>query len=388
MSYTADTELQAKQIEFFTTEKWAWFGAELDKGIAASGWTSYDKTHYYYYRTNVYEYLNKTQKTNWPASCGAFHEMADPSWIGTILEKDFYKVEFDASSYALFDSFDMFLEVTNSATGIVDKLEVTFQVVKHATPIIKVNEAALIVKADQTSINLKDIVSAWDCEYKPSGNGVYGSDISRQYLTFEYEEGFDPQNLKAGRWTVVATAKAPEDTGLTVSTTFEVVVPDVTAPQLRVVNRGQIFVQAGKQLSYADVVAYAMDDVDGDYLRNADVNWNWCTITSDYDPEYSVPGEVLDGTVTVYDSTGNSTKANFTVTVTGGADFSEVLDKIDGIELPEQDFSSIEEKLDDILAEVEKEEAPASTGGCVSFAYVSSFIAAAGLALLIFKKRH
>lgn len=393
MSYTDNADLQAKIIEFFTTEDWAWFGAELDKGIAASGWTSYGKDHYYYYRCNVYEYLNKTQKTNWPASCGAFHEMADPSWIGTILEKDFYKVEFDASAYNLFDSFDMFLEVTNSATGIVDKMEITFQVVKHATPIIKVNEEGLMVKAGQTSINLKDIVSAWDCEYKESGNGVYGSDISRQYLTFEYEEGFDPQNLKAGSWTVKAIAKAPEDTGLEVSTTFVVNVPDTTAPELRLVNKGQIFVQAGKQINYADVVAYAIDNVDGDYLRNAEINWNWCVINSDYDPEYSVPGEVLDGTVTVYDKTGNSTKANFSVTVTGvvvpEVDFSPIEDAIEGIEMPEAyDDAEVMAKLAEIMAELQKEPAQPESAGCVAMAYASSFIAAAGLALLILKKRH
>ena len=376
LSYTADTALQAKQIEFFQTEEWAWFGEELDKGIQASGWTSYGKDHYYYYRCNVYEYLNKTAKTNWPASCGAFHEMADPSWIGTILEKDYYKVKFDTAEYSLFDSFDMVLSVNNTATGIADSITITFQVVKHATPVIKVNQEGLLVKAGQTSINLKDIVSAWDCEYKEGGNGVYGSDISRQYLEFVYPEGFDPQNLKAGDWTVKAVAKSPEDTGVTASTSFVVSVPDVTAPELRLLNRGQLYIEAGSQLTPADVIAYAFDDVDGDYLRTAEANWNWCVISCDYDPEAAVPGEVYEGTVTVYDSTSNTVKANFTLVVTGVS-----------VELPEQDFSAIEEKLDSILAEVQQPDEPVE-GGCMAAAYVSSFIAAAGLALLILKKRN
>ena len=65
----------------------------------------------------------------------------------------------------------------------------------------------------------------------------------------------------------------------------------------------------------------------------------------------------------------NSSKASFTLTVTG-------MD----VELP--DVPVVDTEKGEGEGEVEQAES------CVSFAYVSSFIAAAGLALLILKKRH
>lgn len=364
-SYTADTAIQAKQIEFFTTEKWAWFGEELDAGIKAANWTSYDKTHYYYYRCNVWEYITKTKRTSWPASCGSFHEMADPVWVGVPLEKDYNKVVFDASNYVLFDSFDLQLEVSNKATGIVDSMEMTFQVVEHFTPVIKVDTSALGVALGQTSINLYDAVSAWDMEYKASGDGVYGSDISRQYLEFVYPEGFDPNNLRGGEWTIVAVAKCPYETGIEARTSFKVTVIDENAPIIRL-NGAEFYVAKGSQLTAYDILAYAYDDVDGDLLRNANVDFVWANVDfGGYDPENSFVGEQFEGSITVYDSSTNSTKMGFTLIVTG----------VD-VEFPETSTPDADDKV-----EVEDE-------SCISFAYVSSFIAAAGLALLILKKRH
>ncbi len=374
-SYTADTALQAKQIEFFTTPEWSWLGKELDKGIAAAEWTSYEKTHYYYYRCNVWEYLNKTKRTSWPASCGSFDGMADPAWCGVPLEKDYSKVQFDASSYALFDQFELTLSVVNNATGISDDIAVTFQVVKHATPMIKIDESALSVKFGQTSINLYDAVSAWDCEYKESGNGVYGSDISRQYLEFVYPEGFNPNNLKAGSYQIEAIAKCPSDTGLISKATFNINVLDGSAPEIRVVNGGTVYVVAGAQLKAEDILMFAYDNIDGDYLRDAQVNWNWYIIDTDYDPESYYIGDSFSGKIIVIDSSGNRKEANFSGVVTGN---DVVIPKIEIPECP---------ACPDVQAPVEGD-GSSEQAGCISFAYVSSFIAAAGLALLILKKRH
>ena len=84
LTYTGDTATQAKIISFFTdnAEKWGFLSDELDAGIKKTNWISYDKTHYYYYRCNLTEYLTKTKRTAWPASCGAFDGMSDPAWIG------------------------------------------------------------------------------------------------------------------------------------------------------------------------------------------------------------------------------------------------------------------------------------------------------------------
>ena len=74
---------------------------------------------------------------------------------------------------------------------------------------------------------------------------------------------------------------------------------------------------------------------------------------------------------------------------------------VEGVELPEYpEFPDVEEIIKDALEEKFPEgQEPddggdnnggtdGAQGGCVSFAYVSSFIAVAGLALLVFKKRH
>ena len=83
-SYSPDTTVQAKIISFFTdnAEKWGFLSDELDAGVKKANWTKYDKTHYYYYRCNLTEYLTKTKRTEWPESCGAFDGMSDPAWVG------------------------------------------------------------------------------------------------------------------------------------------------------------------------------------------------------------------------------------------------------------------------------------------------------------------
>ena len=83
-SYSTDTTIQAKIISFFTdnAEKWGFLSDELDAGVKKANWTKYDKTHYYYYRCNLTEYLTKTKRTEWPESCGAFDGMSDPAWVG------------------------------------------------------------------------------------------------------------------------------------------------------------------------------------------------------------------------------------------------------------------------------------------------------------------
>ena len=83
-SYAKTTTIQAKIVSFFTdnAEKWGFLSDELDAGIKKANWASYDKTNWYYYRCNLAEYLTKTKRTAWPASCGAFDGMSDPAWIG------------------------------------------------------------------------------------------------------------------------------------------------------------------------------------------------------------------------------------------------------------------------------------------------------------------
>ena len=83
-SYAENATVQARIVSFFTdnAEKWGFLSDELDAGIKKANWASYDKTNWYYYRCNLAEYLTKTKRTAWPASCGAFDGMSDPAWVG------------------------------------------------------------------------------------------------------------------------------------------------------------------------------------------------------------------------------------------------------------------------------------------------------------------
>ena len=83
-----------------------------------------------------------------------------------------------------------------------------------------------------------------------------------------------------------------------------------------------------------------------------------------------------DATISVTDANGMKATTKVTIIVTGNyvempemPDWDEVLDKIEQGQQPE------------VVP-------PTLPTGCPAFAYVSSFIAAAGLALLVFKKRH
>ena len=116
LSYAENATIQAKIVSFFTdnAEKWGFLSDELDAGIKKANWASYDKTNWYYYRCNLAEYLTKTKRTAWPASCGAFDGMSDPAWISPICDP----------KYATWDEFvadflkDFCIYVWNNPTKI------------------------------------------------------------------------------------------------------------------------------------------------------------------------------------------------------------------------------------------------------------------------------
>ena len=120
-SFAENATVQAKIVSFFTdnAEKWGFLSDELDAGIKKANWASYDKTNWYYYRCNLAEYLTKTKRTAWPASCGAFDGMSDPAWISPICDP----------KYATWDEFvadflkDFCTYVWNNPTKITNAAE-------------------------------------------------------------------------------------------------------------------------------------------------------------------------------------------------------------------------------------------------------------------------
>lgn len=361
MTYTENAEIQAKQKAFFQQEKWLFLDKFIDELCAAQSWTSYDKTHYYRYRCSMYAILNKTMRDTWPKSIDC-RNLADPNWIGVPLEKDYSKVKYSTEGMQAPYAFDLQLTTLNKTTGVSDTIKVKFQVVNTFTPIIIVDESALKLDMDDTSIDLAAAVKAYDGVYREGGK-VYGSDISRQYLKLELPEGFDPANLKGGKYTIKAKAFAPEDPAIYAEVKFQVNVIDQVAPKIGV--NSEVSVVKGEQLDPYKILVFAFDDVEGDLLRNAAISWSWYSISTDYDPATAEIGEEFTATIRVYDANSNEAKATFNVVVCG-------VDSFVPAENPGQQPTE------------ETAEFNCGNAGMI----VAGLVAAAGLVLVVLKKKH
>ena len=340
-----------------------YYSAEFAALAGAQEFTGYDVTNKYAWRQGFQAWALKYKWGSWPYSPDFTSRSEEAYFIGiNAVMPTWSQAQYIVPDTVQFmDTFTLDLDVSNSATGLEDKLQITFQMVKEFTPLIKIDESMLEPQPAGASINLSKIFSAWDCTYKESGNGVYGSDISRQYLEIITPEGFDANNLKAGKWEIEAIAKCPNETGIVSKAKVVLTVLDNTAPKIFLANNGAVYLQAGAQLKPEDILLFAYDDLEGDYLASATTNWY--LISCKYDPSNCVVGDVYAGTIRVFDNAGNEVKASFTLVLTGVAVEAEA---------PEDPNQSAEEE----------------GAGCLSLAYVSSFIAAAGLALLILKKKH
>ena len=333
----------------------------------------YDITSKFSWRQAFQAWALKYEWGSWPYSPDFSNRSEEAYFIGiNAVMPSWEEAEYVVpESVGFMDEFTLDLEVTNSATGFSDAMHITFQMVKEFTPVIKVEESLLTVPSGETKIDLSKVFSAWDCVYKEGGNGVYGSDISRQYLEIVTPAGFDANNLKAGKWEIEAIAKCPNETGIIAKQKVVISVNDTTAPQIMLLNSGVIFLQAGAQLKPEDILLYAVDDLEGDYLASASTKW--FNIDVDYDPSDCMAGDEVVGKITVMDSNGNATTAKFTLILTGI--------EVDVPVNPNQGGNGGQEGG-------QGEQSSEEGAGCISLAYVSSFIAAAGLALLILKKKH
>ena len=391
LTYGVDVE---KTLQFFQSEKWAFLGQELDALVAGEGvnYKGAAAGTSNYYRWNMHAYLNKITVGTWPYSIKCA-DMADPNWIGVPLEKDWNKVAYSTEGLEAPYSFKLELTCYNKATGITDSIKVQFEVVKVFTPVIRVDESALKVALGQESINLRAAVKAYDAEYK--GGSVYGSDISRQYLEFVLPEGFDPENLKGGTYEITAVAKAPADTGLKATQKFQVMVIDTKAPVVEA--RSEVYLMLGEQLDVSKILLFAVDDVDGNLMTEAD--WIWYRITTDYDPETCFVGDQYSSSITVYDANSNATTKRFSVVVCG-SDAADVLDSFEELQNSFEELQAVAQKaIKDLeakvkaltaeLAEAKESSTQQADSSCAGFgAAAAGLFATLGLALVLIKKRH
>lgn len=366
--------------QFFTSEeygaKWGWFYTFYGELIAnttkadGSAW-GYDVTNKFAWRQSLAGYFGGYQWGSWPASPNWADRSETPYFIGfNKVMPTWDEVEFVAEGYELHDRFTLSLQVTNGATGFVDAMQIDFVVVEDFTPLFRINEEALVVGLGQTSINLADAVKAYDGYYDARNEYVYGHDISR-HIDWDFPEGFDPNNLQAGSYTVSARIDSQvSGSSKFAETSFVINVLDQTAPTFVLRNGGVIYVNNLDLITEEQVFAYAYDNVDGNYLAGG-VQHNWWTIADDsFEPGMALPGDVIASKITVTDANGNSTSANITIIVTG------VEVEIPEIVIPDGGDNGGDEPQ------------PTAPTNCIAMGYVSSFVAAAGLALLVFKKRH
>ena len=399
-------------LELFSQENpdWSWF-ASWYRGVfsaqaAIDEFTGYTADQANGFRWGLFAFANKIKAGSWPYSPDFANRSDEAYFIGiNEVMPTWAEAKYTVPSTVEFmDTFPLTLEVTNKATGVADTMEITFIKVNEFTPVIKVDESQLKVKVTEldngkkvNSIDLSKVFSAWDCVYKESGNGVFGSDISRQYLQIVTPEGFDANNIAAGTYKIKAVATCPNQPNIQTEAEVTLTVLDTTAPQIKL--RGSvIYVQAGAQLLPADVLDYAVDDLEGDYLASASTTWY--NIKTDYSPEDAEIGDEYSSQIIVMDSNGNSSSAKFTVVVTG-------------VEAEEPDFSGLEEQIAELKeaiqalqkaqeeaqkAQAEKEaqekaekEAAANAKGCKgkkAGAYVASAVAGFALVAILLKKRH
>ena len=369
-------------------EKWGWFvdfyAGQIEEFKLQKNGNDYAYAidHKFAWRQALQSYFNGEYWANWPYSPDFENRSETPYWVGInevcpAWEDAEYAL---GEKYDVHDRFELVLEVTNKATGFVDSLQMEFVVVENYTPILKVQEGALeeiqnAIFGGATAVDLSQVLAAYDANYDAREDNVYGHDISRA-IKWTYEEGFDPANLKAGSWTIKGEIVSLENPALTAQASFSIVVPDMEAPSIRANNGGVIYVPVGTPLTAEMLLQSAYDNVDGDYLNNCQVYHNWFAVSTDYDPMMAAIYDEYDATISVTDANGMKATTKVTIIVTGNyvempemPDWDEVLDKIEQGQQPE------------VVP-------PTLPTGCPAFAYVSSFIAAAGLALLVFKKRH
>lgn len=376
-------------------EKWGWFydfyAEQLASTPKADGSAyGYDVTNKFAWRQALQAYFTAEYWGSWPYSPDFSGRSETPYWVGinavcpTWAEAEFVLGE----AYDLHDRIPLALEVTNKATGFVDSIEMEFVIVEDYTPLLKVDTAALELMQSEiyggaTTIDLSKALLAYDGYYDARLENVYGHNISR-HIEWDLPEGFDPNALTAGKWVIKARIQSQVNgANKSAEVEFVVYVPDNTAPVFKTLNNGVIYVPVGTPLTAEMVLQFAYDNVDGDYLNNCQVYHNWFSIKTDYDPLTALVYDEYDAEVTVSDSNGIKASEKITIIVTG------TYVDLDSIEFPPYpEINNGNNTNNNNGGEGNNNTTPAPTTGCVSFAYVSSFIAAAGLALLVFKKRH
>ena len=391
-------------------EKWGFLYEEITKAVTPNNYEPYGDytadgvpTNYYYWRSNLWAYINKSLRPGWPKSTTAFDGMADPSWIGVEKVSAVWgEYEFDTTGIEAGSKVDFELTVTNKATGLSRSKNFSLLIVDTLTPHLLVNQSKLTVVPEAgapTVIDLASLAQAFDGYWV---EGVHaedpaaakGKDISH-LIEWEAPAGIDVNNAPAGKHAFKATITSPKNPDVKVSEWVMVNVVDITAPL--VLLEEDVVVPFGSYPTAADIIKVAWDDVDGNLFTSSSVK-EW------YKIDFTEYDAMADGTqfrvyVTIFDAAGNSVRKSCDVTVgyiPYSLDFADsALDALDEIKGQLEDLAEAQEALkaevQGVKAAVDQQASapqPSSSCGAAPAAYFVSAALAAGCALVLLKKKH
>lgn len=335
--------------------------------------------------------------SGWPSSKVDWTNAGDWCDTRTNLEK-WQQLEIDTSADHVDKNYIVDYRVKNTVTGNESSLTIKYVVVDEYTPILEVNEEALLLapkkvgnKLEMPVVDEYAFATAYNARY--NGASILGDDIS--YKIHYSSETLDFDNPVEGSH--VVTAKVYNATKYA-EKSFTVKIEDMTAP---VVYTRDLVVSVGEYFEPSMAVSYAYDGVDGNLLDGHVRYW------IDYDgkePDLSTPG-TYSVDIIVEDSAGNGREASFELTVlkpsvskgdleavTGAvsdqsAVFTLQIEELKAL-LAEQgaELDSLSQVLAGVSAKVNEEP---EEGGCGSSgALVVELLAASSLLFVFLRKKH
>lgn len=287
-------------------------------------------------------------------------------WIDSATSKEKWDAyTLDATMAAPDDNWVVTYTVYNATTKNEESITVKYVVVDSYTPVLSVNTNALVYTPKMVGdlIEIKpidplSIVTAYSGQY--NGVDMLGNDIS-QRIDFETELNWDAP--KEGKYPVVATVWNNAHTKKAVAK-FTVIVNDITAP---IVTTRDVVVQQGDLFDCRDGIVIAYDVVDGNLKQSAG---QWWVEESDMVDTVAIfesdqnrgKDQTVKVTVTVSDTSANSTTVSYMVTIVAekvlvddlAGSFGDVTDAIAELSDIVNDIYDRQETQNDALEAIQK----------------------------------
>lgn len=267
-------------------------------------------------------------------------------------ETDFVNYTIDTSTAAIDDHYVCKMTVKGKSAS--STLTITYVVVDSYTPILKVNEDALIVnpsvvdnKVVVPAIDKYSLVNAYNAKYTSAidGGGILGADITSEVVFTGVNEEFWAKP-KEGNYTVTATITR---NGKTVSKAFTLKIADITKPN---VYTRDLVLTYGADFDVTMGMVAAYDAVDGNLAVSGT---QWCIDVSNPKVNTQKPGKYTVK-YEVYDSSSNCASGSYKVTVLDKvvADTTALTKKLEALSDSVLDLQDQVDELSDSVTSVDE----------------------------------